>query len=83
MLRYPGVCNGDPMTTVLAHINRGGVGGMGTKPHDLVAVWACSACHDEADGRTHYLDASERDTYTLEALCRQLDRYVREGAVKT
>ena len=43
------VCNGNPETTVLAHIghNRG----MGIKCADYFAVYACSACHDVIDGR--------------------------------
>lgn len=49
-IRLPGVCNGDPETTVLAHLNGGG---MGMKRSDLACgAWACSACHDAVDGRT-------------------------------
>lgn len=51
MVRIPGVCNGNPETTVLAHIRRGNVAGMGQKPPDLCGVWACSSCHDVMDGR--------------------------------
>ncbi len=43
-------CNGDPETTVLAHIRRDNVG-MSTKGIDLFGVWACSTCHDMIDGR--------------------------------
>lgn len=46
-------CNHDPATTVLAHIRAFGWGGMGQKPHDFLAVYACSACHDCIDRRTH------------------------------
>jgi len=49
--RFTGVCNGDPATTVLAHIRRGGIAGVGMKPDDLCALPLCSACHDLADGR--------------------------------
>jgi hypothetical protein len=48
MVRIPGVCNHDPATTVLAHINGGG---MGTKTSDLFGAFACSSCHDVIDGR--------------------------------
>ena len=51
MVRIPGVCNHNPETTVLAHINLPGIGGMGMKAPDLLATWACSACHDVIDGR--------------------------------
>lgn len=49
-LRLPGVCNGNPETTVLAHGPFGGKG-MGLKGDDTWAAFACSACHDVADGR--------------------------------
>ena len=48
MVRIPGVCNHNPETTVLAHLNGGG---MGTKKSDLFGAFACSSCHDVLDGR--------------------------------
>lgn len=48
MVRLPGICNHDPATTVLAHLNGGG---MGTKKSDLFGAFCCSACHDVLDGR--------------------------------
>ena len=56
-VRIPGVCNGNPETSVLAHIRLTGLCGTGTKPPDLIATIACSACHDEIDRRTHFVDA--------------------------
>ena len=44
-------CNGDPETTVLAHLRGPWALGIGTKPHDFFCVYACSACHDALDGR--------------------------------
>lgn len=70
-VRLPGVCNFDPETTVLAHIRRGGVGGMGKKPHDLIGVHACSDCHDYIDARRPVL-MGDLDTHILEGLCRTL-----------
>jgi hypothetical protein len=53
MVRIPGICNGNPETTVLAHYRLAGYCGGGMKPDDEVfGAWACSACHDEVDGRT-------------------------------
>lgn len=52
MVRVPGVCNGDPATTVLAHYRLGGISGMGIKSPDLLGAWACSACHDAVDRRS-------------------------------
>ena len=51
-LRSPGVCNGDPGTTVLCHSNRLSDGkGTGLKAPDTAACFGCSACHDVLDGR--------------------------------
>jgi hypothetical protein len=52
-------CNGDPETTVLAHIGRDS--GMGIKASDNMAVFACSSCHAEIDG-------SAKDAWALEKL---------------
>lgn len=72
------VCNRDSATTVLAHIRRAGSGGVGMKPHDLIAVRACSACHDAMDGRSEHRIG---DTDLLNALIRTLDSYAREGLI--
>ncbi len=53
----PGYCNGNPETTVLAHIRIAGLCGTGIKPPDLIAAIACSSCHDEIDRRTRLVDA--------------------------
>lgn len=50
-VRIPGVCNGNPETTVLAHLKPTGHGTMGGKPPDICGVFACSDCHDVIDGR--------------------------------
>ncbi len=42
-----GVCNGDPATTVLCHLNSGG---MGHKVSDWLASWGCNRCHHYCDG---------------------------------
>jgi hypothetical protein len=52
MVRIFGICNHNSETVVLAHIRIAGVSGMGMKSPDLIGAWACSACHDELDGRT-------------------------------
>lgn len=48
-VRLPGVCNWDRETTVLAHLNGGG---MALKKSDLQASFCCHKCHDEIDRRT-------------------------------
>lgn len=57
LVRLPGVCNGDPATTVLAHYRLAGTCGTGMKPIDALGAWACSDCHAEADRRTRKLEA--------------------------
>ena len=56
MVRLPGICNGNPETTVLAHYRLSGTCGAGMKPDDQQGAWACSACHDEVDRRTRKLE---------------------------
>ena len=51
MIRVPGICNGNSDTTVLAHYRLSGYCGIGIKPPDEMAAWACSACHDAVDFR--------------------------------
>ena len=70
-VRIPGVCSFNPEETVLAHIRRGGVGGMGSKPADIIGVHSCARCHDVLDSRVPY-PKEHLDTYILEALCRTL-----------
>jgi hypothetical protein len=51
-VRLPNVCNGNPETTVLAHINGVRFGhGVGRKVSDILAAYCCSSCHDVIDGR--------------------------------
>jgi len=52
-VRLPGVCNHNSETVVLAHIRMAGISGMGLKADDLLGAWACSACHDAIDRRSH------------------------------
>ena len=80
MVRSP-LCNGNAETTVLAHIRRANVAGMGQKPADIIGCWACSSCHNWIDGRMH-IDSEdelrERDGYMLDALVRTLNELVLE-----
>ena len=50
-LMLPGICNRNPETTVLCHIRAFGMAGVGMKPPDYHAVFACSSCHDALDRR--------------------------------
>src|SRR3954462_11228976 len=78
MARIPGICNWNSETTVLAHVRRGNIAGVGQKPSDLCAFFCCSACHDCLDRRTHKdMPIEVINDYTLDALVRQLDWYDR------
>ena len=72
MIRLEGICDHNPETTVLAHIRMPGISGMGIKADDLLGAWACSACHDAIDRRSH--TELERDYVRLAHL---------EGMVRT
>lgn len=82
-VRLEGFCNFDATTTVLAHIRRANIAGIGQKPSDLCAVWACSACHDVIDGRqSHNWKQEEIDSFILDALVRQLAWYDKNEVVR-
>lgn len=78
-LRIPGVCNFDPETTVLAHINCLDKG-VGYKSPDFWGVFACSSCHAALDG--HKIPLESRSSYILSALYETWRHWVRSGAVK-
>jgi hypothetical protein len=80
MVRLP-CCNGNPETTVLAHVRLIGVSGMGIKSPDVCAAWACSDCHDAIDGRAN-VAGFEREFVRLahlEGMVRTLDGLTKEG----
>ncbi|WP_085438342.1 DUF1364 domain-containing protein [Escherichia coli] len=81
-VRIYGVCNGNPETTVLAHYRMAGICGTGMKPDDLIGAWACSACHDEIDRRTHNLDNKDARLYHLEGVIRTQAILLKEGKIK-
>jgi len=88
-LQIVGICNGDPATTVLAHLPSDGHG-MAQKSDDTMAVYACSSCHDLLDGRfenkcfsTQICEYNKHaDWYKLRALQRTLRRLVEKGVME-
>ncbi|MEQ9892073.1 nuclease domain-containing protein [Pectobacterium aroidearum] len=52
-LQIPGICNGNPETTVLCHLPSP-THCMGYKGDDFRDVYGCSSCHDVIDGRVLY-----------------------------
>lgn len=81
-VRIPGVCNGNSETSVLAHIRLAGLCCTGIKPPDLIATIACSACHDEIDRRTHFVDAGYAKECALEGMARTQVIWLKEGVIK-
>ncbi|WP_368910205.1 DUF1364 domain-containing protein [Proteus penneri] len=81
-IRIPGVCNGNSETVVLAHYRMSGICGTGIKPNDIFGAWACSACHDESDRRTNYVDAEYAKQCHLEGVIRTQDILIKEGKIK-
>jgi len=81
-VRYPGVCNFNPETTVLAHI---GGAGMGIKAHDIHGAWCCLACHDLYDSRNQRPNFVTRDEIKLgflEGVIRTQEILIKEGVIK-
>lgn len=80
-VRIPGVCNGNPDTTVLAHYRLAGTCGVGKKPHDLQGAWSCSACHDACDGRSRGVDRDTARQYHAEGVMRTQALLLNEGVL--
>ncbi len=82
-VRIGGVCNYDPETTVLAHMNTKTLFGCGTgqKVPDVLGAWACSACHDVIDGRvqTKEYDYTEILVWFWEGVFRTQNELRKEG----
>jgi hypothetical protein len=82
MVRLPDVCNHNNETTVLAHIRMTGISGMGIKADDLLGAWACSACHDAIDRRSHMdLDRDYVRLSHLEGMARTISALRKEGLI--
>lgn len=80
-VRWPGVCNHDPATTVLAHLPAGKMGG---KAPDTCAVYACHACHDLMDRRGNDwrdVDRLQLAAALLRALVETHEAMEREGVL--
>jgi hypothetical protein len=83
-LNISGVCNGNPETTVLAHISDGN-GGMALKGNDTSSCFACSSCHDAIDGRIPYFQQSDNanvlDWYLRRAMSKTIVIWIESGLV--
>jgi len=78
------VCNYNPETTVLCHINSHKFGkGMGRKADDLAGFYGCSCCHDFYDNRMkHNMDKEEITIMALEAVILTHIRMKETGVIK-
>jgi len=87
-LKICGICNGDPTTTVLAHLPDESHG-MAKKSDDISACYACAACHDAADGRKQaewqaddiYEFLNHSDWYFRRAMVRTWRRLIEKGII--
>ena len=82
-IRLPGLCSHNPETVVLAHYRLAGTCGMGMKPNDIQAAYACSLCHDAADGRLKTdLSRDEIQTAFAEGVMRTQQILIKQGLLK-
>lgn len=83
--RFPGICCGNPETTVWAHLNGAAYGkAMGMKAHDILGFHACRSCHtytDTGHGTNPILSDAEFWEYLLRAVCETYVRAVDAGVV--
>ena len=76
-IRSPG-CNWNPETTVLCHLNSGG---MGTKTSDILAAWGCSGCNHYCDGgyTEHGHTKQDADFALYQGMARTIDQLEQRG----
>ena len=82
-VQIPGVCNNNPETTVLAHYQAPGHGGMGTKSDDSSAAYACSSCHDTLDGRVPWAAGKDMEEWYWFRAMRRTWKLLLENEVLT
>ena len=80
MIRSP-MCNGNPETTVLAHVRQIGVSGIGLKSPDICGAWACSACHTYCD-QTTQAGKESRDLLILKGMVRTINELIKKDLIR-
>ena len=80
-LRIPGVCNGDPATTVACHVRIPGNAGTGMKPDDLFVIDGCAECHRVMDNRALWESAPIGWDDVLRALIETQRRRLHAGLI--
>jgi len=84
-IQIEGICNGNPETTVLAHLNNKSMFGAGTgmKVPDIFAAFCCSACHDALDGRSGKIaDPEDAKLIFYEGVLKTQNILLEEGKIK-
>lgn len=86
-VRIPSVCNFDPATTVLAHVNGSGTGTKWGNAHpeeNLLGAWACSNCHDAIDKRNNSHDHSYHMilVWFADGVYRTIRELIKMGVIK-
>lgn len=81
-VRIPTVCNGNPETTVLAHVRMAGITGAGQKAPDMLGSWACSDCHAECDRRTQKLGLAAAWSALMAGVLRTQSILIKEKKIK-
>lgn len=82
LVRIPQVCNGNPETTILAHLNNKRLFGVGTgqKAPDIFGAHCCSSCHDVVDGRVKTLwEDLQIQIWFMEGCFRTMNVLMNEG----
>lgn len=76
-----GVCNHNPETVVLCHINCD-PSGVGQKADDTSAAYGCSSCHDVVDGRVQNEEYKQyKWFYNARAIARTTKRFYEKGLI--
>lgn len=80
-LRFVGICNHDPETTVACHIHDGNFG-LSRKAHDVSIIDGCSACHEFLDhGWVGKISRTVRLEHVIRGLQETLVNRIRRGIV--
>lgn len=83
-IRYPGICNSNPETTVWCHANGSAAGkGMHQKSHDILGAYGCYACHDVYDRRVPVAGLTRQEVELLfwQGHARSVVRLIERGLI--
>jgi len=82
-LRFPSICNHNPETVVLCHINTP-FKGWSLKSPDLFGVYGCYECHKVLDGQntSHEFTPEEVKIWAFEGMIRTQKILMDEGLIK-